>query len=165
MKTTSIQIQTKTDKPEERDLLNRLHDNLIASETSLWNVGDCVNELKREYDWTTTELADLFRQSRVRLDELAKTARDIPQDERWPHLTFSAHEVARQSSQRTQHAIQRELGEEIESPLEEALDIVEKQAAPTSKAAAGREVTKALIGTQSLGSSPTLPCGTTESIR
>ena len=78
-------IKLKTNDPKERELLESLRTHLNHAETSLWESGRIINELKETYGYMTKELAHMFRQQRNRLDEIAATAPASPKANATPN--------------------------------------------------------------------------------
>jgi DNA modification methylase/predicted metal-dependent hydrolase len=142
MKRNTIKLKTKD--ANERKLLESLRVNLDAAETSLWECGRIINELKDDYGYTTSELAAMFTQKRNRLDELAKTARTFPEGKRQPSLSFYGHEVARISAVRAAKGVQKHCGEAIAPPYAKALELAAKQKATSGKHDR-RDLIKALL--------------------
>lgn len=140
----SFQVNPKSNDPAEMDLLNRLKDNLEGAEISLWRAGEIINQLKDKWRWTTKELAHLFRQRANRLDELAKTARLIPEPMRRAGLTFSDHLVARKSAKAVSDELVR-TGVDPAARPDVALALSEMMANPDLKLGKGRRLTKHLI--------------------
>lgn len=144
MTNTQTTVKAKTNDTNELRLLTSLRDNLVASENSLWAAGRDINDLRDSYGWTTKELAKYFQQSRNRLDEIAATARAYPQGKRKPHLTFSAHEVARKAARRAAKGVAQHFGRAVEPNYTETLETVEKDVATKGKHAV-RDAVKASI--------------------
>src|SRR5438552_4158900 len=122
MNTQAIQITLKTGTEEERQLLQSLGNHLQQADRSLWEAGRVINELKRRYGYTTAELAPMFHQNRVRLDEIARTARDVEKAIRHPELTFSDHLEACRAARRASLGTRRQTGRYVPPDYKEAIE-------------------------------------------
>ena len=137
------QITLKSGKPEEQALLQSLGKYLQQAERSLWEAGRIINELKARYGYTTSELAPMFHQKRARLDEIARTAKDVPPTLRHPELSFSDHLVACRAARRAAIGAKRHTGKYVSPDIPEAIRLAAEKKCGGKNFV--REVAKGLI--------------------
>jgi hypothetical protein len=139
----ATQVTLKSGSAEERELLQSLGRHLEQADRSLWEAGRIINELKTRYGYTTAELAPMFHQKRVRLDEIARTAKDAYESIRHPELTFSDHLEACRAARRAAIGARRHTGKYVAPDYEEAIQVAAAKKCGGKKFV--REVAKGII--------------------
>lgn len=127
----------------EAQLLERL-EQLLRQDDNRWEIGDILNQLRRDFEWTFEKLAEKFDYSRARLVQFAAVANAFATDQRSVPVPFIVYEYGRSASERVAREVELHTGKEQQPDYLGDLQYIAQQREQGRRLTDQRAVTGAL---------------------